>query len=165
MGRNLPRISSGASGLGSNVSCCAAAPYRYSRMIRLARPKCAPCAAVLAAVVLSAACADCSASNCGSESDSAPRLPACSISRRVMPSQAVFLEPRIRSMLSHRIANRESVGKLGGRRLKVLRRRTFYRHSNARHNHSASPATPSAFRRRCLQSMSATTCVGVNVPR
>ena len=79
---NSPRMPSGASGFGSNVSMCDGPPKRSSRMTALAGARCGALAEALPAPARNA-------------SD-----PALSKSRRVMPWQMAEEWPRIRSIES-----------------------------------------------------------------
>src|SRR5262245_17770777 len=87
-----PRTSRGASGLGSNVSCCGGEPYGKSRMHDFALPNVAR-----GDVDGTAARASCSRSQSLRVRPNAPRPPTWSRSRRVTPSHSLFGLPRIRS--------------------------------------------------------------------
>ncbi len=100
---NSPRISSGASGLGSNVSSWLGEPYRKSRMHAFARPK----PGRLDEGMASPARASASCDHSRRPSPSIPSEPTCSRSRRVRPSHSRFGPPRTRSIRC------SSIGQMG----------------------------------------------------
>ena len=76
IGLNSPRISAGASGLGSKVSCCGGPPWSQRKMTFLALPKVAPRRSFVEALA-------CDASSAGNERPSALSPPTRSNSRRL----------------------------------------------------------------------------------
>src|SRR5262245_55062695 len=90
IGLNSPRISAGASGLRSQVSCCAGPPRMNNKMHDLAVPK-PPVDGLAAAHVRPR-------NNSGKAMPAVPRLPIWRKSRREMPSHKRYPEPRIFSI-------------------------------------------------------------------